>query len=379
MRDARQQSVAAATSAEPEIERLAREVAELRAENAANRTELEAVRAHVMSRHAGLDSGDAVGQRDGPSKRRLGGRRPTSTGESSRASGLVSRRRLFGLVGGAAAVGTGLAVAGSTLTADPAAATGNMMIDGSNTGAGTTDLSSTTTGNAMTVEATGTNGSAFSATGNAAGHGVEGVSTSGTGVFGVSTSNAGVAGSSFSGIAVQASSATGAGLLLADNGVTMPPTSGSWIVGSFVVSGGQLWFCSASGTGVSARFVRISPLVPVNPPARVYDSRTGGGPLSVGQSRDITVTGTFGSSTIPTGVSAILCNLACGEPVGAGFLAMYQQGTSNPGTANVNFNNGQDISNNATSAVSAGMPGKVTVYCGNGSTQVIIDVFGYYP
>jgi hypothetical protein len=102
------------------------------------------------------------------------------------------------------------------------------------------------------------------------------------------------------------------------------------------------------------------------------------GPLGAGQTRTVTVTGKFGSSpAIPTGVSAILCNLTCASPSGAGFLAMFQAGTSWSGTSNVNFNNGQDISNNATTAISPGSPGQVAVLCGAGATNFVVDVFGY--
>ena len=92
----------------------------------------------------------------------------------------------------------------------------------------------------------------------------------------------------------------------------------------------------------------------------------------------ISVTGTFGAVTIPTGISAVLTNLACNNPSAAGFLAMFQDGTSWPGTSNLNFFAHQTTSNNATSAVSAATPGKVTVRCGGATTNFVVDVFGYY-
>jgi hypothetical protein len=143
-------------------------------------------------------------------------------------------------------------------------------------------------------------------------------------------------------------------------------------------SAGVLWQCAAAGT--PGQWVRQSPLVPVNPPARVYDSRNTGGPISNGQTRAVTVTGTFGASTIPTGVSAVLTNLTAAEGSGSGFLAMFQHGTTWSGTSNLNVTNGQNIANNATSAVSAGNPGQVDVRCGGPlTTHFIIDVFGCYP
>jgi hypothetical protein len=251
MQEIKQSNARVVVSDASEVERLAREMAEMRAE-------LEAVRAQVMGHQTSSEPDARLGQRPPSAKRRLGWRRPTSSGEGG-SSGLVSRRRLFGLLGGAAAVGTGLAVAGSTLTADPAAAAGDMVIDGSNTGAATTDLSSSTTGTAMTVESA--NGNAFAATANAGGTGVKGTSTSGNGVYGVSTSGHGVVGQVASGYGLAAeglsnSGAHGAQLWLEqDTSVTGPPTSGTHQVGEFFVDlSGSLFYCvasSAAGTWVN--------------------------------------------------------------------------------------------------------------------------------
>jgi hypothetical protein len=180
-------------------------------------------------------------------------------------------------------------------------------------------------------------------------------------------------------VALCAESATGASLLLVDSGVPMPPPTGTWPAGSFVVNAGHVWYCYAAGVGAGSKWLRMSStFVSLTVPARVYDSRGGDGPLGPGQQRAITVTGTFGASTIPSGASAVLTNLTCAGPSGNGFLAMFQDGTTIPATSNVNYRTGVDIANNATSAVSA--EGKVRVLCGAGSgaTNFIVDVFGYY-
>ena len=112
----------------------------------------------------------------------------------------------------------------------------------------------------------------------------------------------------------------------------------------------------------------LSPFVAVNPPVRVYDSRFIGGPLGSNATRTVTVS--------ESSVSAVLCNLTAAEPSGAGFLAMFEAGTTWSGTSNLNFNPGQDISNNVTSAVSGA--GQVTVYNGGSPTDFVVDVFGFY-
>ncbi len=379
-------------SEQSEIERLTREVAALR-------DEMQRLRAEVPSSDEG--SGRRVtDEQSAPVQRRGRGRRPPGPGKPGETSGLLSRRRLFGVLGGAAAVGTGLAVAGSTLTADPAAASGDLVIDSSNTGAGTTDLSSTTTSTAFTVEATGSNGSGVTGTGGAgAGIGVTGIGgASGTGVYGQTgnqpvapsgtggtfASNQGDGVRSFAlGTSGSGVTATGAAYGAALTGAlaplylapatsgTGPPTSGTHQAGEFYVdSTNAVFYCAVGGTGSAATWFAQSPLVPVSPPDRVYDSRAGDGPLAGGGQRSIFV--------LPAGLSAVLCNLTSASPTGTGFLAIFEAGTPWSGTSNINFNPGQDISNNATTNVSS--TGQVTVLCGGaGSTQFIIDVFGYYP
>src|SRR5262249_27324238 len=122
---------------EAKVERLSRKVEE-------QATELERLRALVEA-PTGSDARDRGAQvseaRGARGRRRLRAGRGHSD-EGTESPGLVSRRRLFGLLGGAAAAGAGLAVAGSALGADPAgAATGDNFITGnSNSGSSTTSL-----------------------------------------------------------------------------------------------------------------------------------------------------------------------------------------------------------------------------------------------
>jgi hypothetical protein len=92
-----------AQTADERFERLDRELAEMRTMRAADRAELEALRVERPT-----TNGD--GTRD-ETPRSLGARigrvRRQRTGESDGYGGLVSRRRLFGLLGGAAAAGVG--------------------------------------------------------------------------------------------------------------------------------------------------------------------------------------------------------------------------------------------------------------------------------
>jgi hypothetical protein len=187
-------------------------------------------------------------------------------------------------------------------------------------------------------------------------HGVRAISTHG---YGLSAGSSGTAQ-----IHIEPSSSAGT------------PTTGTHARGElYVDSTRHLFSCLAPGT--PGTWVKLSPLVPVSPPARAFDSRTSGGALGAGQSRDVSLT----AGKVPAGASAALVNLTIVNTVGSGFLTMYAQGTSAPSTSNINwYANNQIVANNATPAVSASA--QVTVQAGGSSlakTNFIIDVFGYYP
>ena len=183
------------------------------------------------------------------------------------------------------------------------------------------------------------------------------------------------------GIGVVATSAAGASLVLTDSSVGIPPLGGGlttfWDTGAFVVNGGHVWYCIASGTGTASKWARLSStFVPLPSPVRIYYSLNAGDPpLSNTQERAVNVTN---GTTIPHGVSAVLTNLAVTPPSADGFLAMFKDGTTWPGTSNLNYSGGVFASNNATSAVSATTPGKVRIRCGGGTAHFVVDVFGYY-
>jgi hypothetical protein len=382
-------------SEESEVERLAHEVAELRAQ-------MERLQAD-RPRPNGHAPDAAMGQRDPSAKRRRGRRRPSGSGEAE-SSGLVSRRRLFGLLGGAAAVGTGLAVAGSTLAADPAGAADDSAmlvganansnpgltttLTGSTSGADTPMLSVTQSGNqahAWGIESTasGSGNSNLAIAGIVGGSGTNCVAVAGEstgpssfGVTGIASGNGSVG--------VGASSTMNASLNLTDSGVSVPGTSQVWSTGSFVVSSGELWFCTSGGTGAAATFVLLSaPLVTLASPVRIYDSRVGqlpstGPKTPITTGATVTLDVTNNSSGVPDTASAVLGNITVTNS-GNGYLTVYNAALgSAPATSSINLVPGVTLANNFTSACNPGHNIKVT--CGGpGPTDFIVDIFGYYP
>jgi hypothetical protein len=272
------------------------EMSELRQEVAALRDEMRRMRAERDTTIATAD-----GRRPHRRRRRRG--------DADATVDAVSRRRLFGLLGGGAAAAAGLAAAGSTFGAERAdAADGDPLLIGrtntaSNPGT-TTSLDGSVGGPMLFVVNSSASGIQSLATGS--GRGVAGLAFGdGAGVYGRSGFGSSI-------LADNPGGGTGVQLMLQPGFASGPPTAGSHDLGQFWLdSAGALWQCVVAGT--PGTWVGQSPLVPVNPPARVYDSRVSDGPISNGQTRAVTVTGTFDASTIPTGISLVLTNLNRGR------------------------------------------------------------------
>jgi len=172
--------------------------------------------------------------------------------EPANGDGPVTRRRLIGMAGAAAAG----AVGGAVLAAAPAGAATNdpVLVDNAHTGTGTTSLTSDfTTGPALSISNTGAGGGANAITA-VAGTGT-GVSSTGAsaGVSGSSTSGQGVTGSSSSGDGVRATSATAASVFVNaptanTTGVhmTLNPGSTSGPPNAGLHAAGQFWMDSTS-------------------------------------------------------------------------------------------------------------------------------------
>jgi hypothetical protein len=305
----------------------------------------------------------------------------------------VSRRRLLGLAGTAAAAGVG----GALLAASPAAATSALQIDGSlatNSGSATTNLESSTTGLTFFVFSGGTGGTAIAAQCTGAGVGVSAGGASGTGVEGSATSGTGVVGQTSNGYAGRfefiAPLSPLAQLLLKPDPQTShvgAPSSGTHQAGElYVDTNAALFYCV--GGGMPGIWVAQSPLVTITP-VRIYDSRTGQlpstppkSPITNGATRDFDVTIAGGSpSGVPASARAVLGNITIVNASSAVYLTIYQTGLSpSPTTSNVNAAAGVTVANSFTSQVGVSVGTiKITVQCGGGPTDFIVDLFGYYP
>ncbi|MHB1773241.1 MAG: beta strand repeat-containing protein, partial [Acidimicrobiales bacterium] len=115
-------------------------------------------------------------------------------------------------------------------------------------------------------------------------------------------------------------------------------------------------------------------------PARIADTRTGSGEpyagdtLTAGGTLNVQVTGAGG---IPaTGVCAAVLNVTDAGSTAAGFLTVFPTGATQPLASNLNFGANQIVPNQVTVPVGTG--GQVSIFNHTGSTNVVVDVDGYY-
>ncbi|MFN2562200.1 MAG: carboxypeptidase regulatory-like domain-containing protein [Jatrophihabitans sp.] len=114
-------------------------------------------------------------------------------------------------------------------------------------------------------------------------------------------------------------------------------------------------------------------------PFRFYDSRTltpanGGGPLAGRHSRNVALTG---SAFLPGGAQALVLNVSVTAVAAPGYLTVYPSGDSRPVASSLNFAAARNVT--GLVVVPLGADGSITVFNGStGSTQVVVDVVGFY-
>lgn len=184
-------------------------------------------------------------------------------------------------------------------------------------------------------------------------------------------------------------------------GTVAGPTPGDHQAGElYVDANGTLWFTVPAPTAADATAVRFVKLAgtPASgsfhsiSPQRVYDSRQPGYPaalqgqmapntnrvISVADGRSETGTVTL-ANAVPAGATAVHINLTVANMTGPNFLQVTAGDVTTVTASVLNWSaNDIQIANAITVPVDAER--EIRVYCGNqtGSTDVIIDVFGYY-
>lgn len=150
-----------------------------------------------------------------------------------------------------------------------------------------------------------------------------------------------------------------------------------------VGSGGDVSFYNAAGStdvlaDVSGYYVDGtgspgSTFVPVAP-TRILDTRSNGGPVAGGTSRDLDVVAASGG-LVPSNATGIVANVTITTPTANSYLTAYPSGTPVPNASNLNFVANQTVPNLVSVELGSG---HVSFFNAAGNVQVIVDLQGYF-
>jgi len=112
-------------------------------------------------------------------------------------------------------------------------------------------------------------------------------------------------------------------------------------------------------------------------PRRVIDTRSGIGVAKARVGRTPLSVRIAGANGLPpTGIAAVQVNLTATTPSQDTFLTVYPSGSSLPNASNLNLKAGGVRANSVIARV--GPDGRIMVACGQGDTDVLVDVVGYF-
>jgi Tol biopolymer transport system component len=122
-------------------------------------------------------------------------------------------------------------------------------------------------------------------------------------------------------------------------------------------------------------------------PARLLETRVGAGMVTVdGQQQGVGALNAdrtldlpvLGRGGVPaTGVGAVALNVTATEPTMGSFLTVFPAGALRPTASNLNMAIGTTVSNMVI--VPVGVNGRVSIYNLAGTTQIVVDVLGWFP
>jgi hypothetical protein len=406
------------------------DIAGLRAEVAALRDELRELRSSVQDAPAAaVPPADGGGNVDASGTRTV----PAAPGDALPA-GPTGRRAVLARAGLVAGV-----VAGTVATSRPAAAaTGSNLVLGSANDASTTTTAAYTGpsnahgfsfSDAVATPSTAQGLATLHATSTALGHGVLGTTstptgrgvggvgsgTDGTGVLGAGPGASGTGVAGIGGlIGVDARTGEGSGTVSvrashAERGIVVSdatvfalsvrprstggtgPAPGAALTGDWYFDeAGEVWYCVAAGTpGTFRRLTGTSTAgaFVATDPRRVHDSRLAGGPLAHGQSSVVSVANAINPWTgtvtvpdfVPPGATAIAYNLTVTNTVGSGYVQIAPGDAGGVTASSINWTaSGQTIANGLVVRLDAARRIKLFEAGPGSSTDVIVDVVGYY-
>lgn len=117
-------------------------------------------------------------------------------------------------------------------------------------------------------------------------------------------------------------------------------------------------------TGAGAKFTAL-------PPNRMLDTRTTGGPLGAGTTRELDLT-----NHVPASATAVTFNLTATNATSSTFVTAWPTGAARPTASSLNTPAGDTRPNLVTVAIGANR--KISLYNNAGSIDLIVDLAGFY-
>ena len=145
------------------------------------------------------------------------------------------------------------------------------------------------------------------------------------------------------------------------------------------------WYDSTGASG--GPYVPLTPyrICDTRPPVFTPQNQCTGKTLQAGTTLTIQVAGTnpLGTTSggVPaSGVLAVDLTVTATNPTVPSYLTVWPAGATRPTASNLNFLGAETVANNVVVAVpqSGADAGEVSIYNANGSTDVVVDVSGYY-
>ena len=109
------------------------------------------------------------------------------------------------------------------------------------------------------------------------------------------------------------------------------------------------------------------------PPVRALDTRDALGPVGAGETVELPVAGSFG---VPSDATAVALSVTVASPTAESWLTVWPTGDPEPLASTLNFTPGAVVANNAV--VGVGTDGSVSIRNAFGTTQLIVDVVGWF-
>jgi hypothetical protein len=123
------------------------------------------------------------------------------------------------------------------------------------------------------------------------------------------------------------------------------------------------YFTDATATG--KQFTSVNP-------QRLVDTRQTGQTLGTGRSFTLQISG----GIVPSGAGAVVLNVTVTNTTAPSFLVAYPSTVALPTASDLNWVGGQTVANMAVASL--GTTGAITFYNGAGSSDVIVDLAGWF-